>query len=160
MKWFLREALLATSLAALVVTLEPSWMSAMVRLWTAALIILAVSVYISWLLSVPLARAHEPSSARKPGELREMRDIEAANDFLIAVDYQLGPFLQRAIRDIAMDRLLTRRDIALDDQPMRARQVLGEEVWRLVNISTKDWSSASNLNHEQLAFVVTELENI
>jgi hypothetical protein len=159
MKSFLREALLATSLAGLVVTLEPSWLSAMVRLWTAALMILAVSMYISWLLSVPLARAHEPSSG-KPGELREMRDIEAANDFLIAVDYQLGPFLQRAIRDIARDRLLTRRDIALDEQPMRARQVLGEEVWRLVGRSTSDGSSTSNLNHEQLALIVTALESV
>ena len=160
MKWFLREALLTTSLAALVVTLEPSWLSAMVRLWTVALVILAVALYISWLLSIPLARKPESSSARTPGELREMRDIEAANDFLIAVDYQLGPFLQRAIQNIAKDRLLTRRDIALDEQPMRARQVLGEEVWRLISRSNKDSSSTSNLNHEQLALVVTALESV
>lgn len=160
MKWFLREALLTTSLASLVVTLEPSWLWAMVRLWTVALVILAVGLYVSWLLSVPLVRTPEPSSARKPGELREMRDIEAANDFLIAVDYQLGPFLQRAIHDIAKDRLLTRRDIALDEQPVRARQVLGEEVWRLIRRSTEDSSSTSNLNHEQLALIVTALESV
>ena len=160
MKAFLREGLLVTSLAGLVVTLEPSWLSAMLRLWTIALVILAVGLYVSWLLGVPLARTHERSSARKPGELREMRDIEAANDFLIAVDYQLQPFLNRQIRDIARDRLLTRRDIALDEQPVRARQALGDEVWRLIGRSTEDSSSTSNLNHEQLALIVSALESV
>lgn len=160
MKWFLRECLLVTSLTGLVVALEPSWLSAMLRLWTIALLILSVGLYISWLLGVPLAPTHETTSNRMPGELREMRDVEAGNDFLIAVDYQLQPFLQRTVRDIAKDRLLTRRDIALDEEQLRARQVLGEEVWRLISPSTVDSPIASSLNYEQLASIVAALETI
>jgi hypothetical protein len=161
MKWILREGLLVTSIAALVVTLHPDWLPAVSRLWLIAAIVLGVGVYISWLLRIPVNRTDRSDSAPRRGHLREMRDIEVANDFLIAVDYQLFPFLQRAIRDIARDRLLGRRDIDLEHEPMRARQVLGAEVWRLISPDERrEGPSRPSVEHNQLASIVEALESI
>jgi hypothetical protein len=161
MKWILRDGLLVTSIAALVVTLQPDWLPAVSRLWLIAAIVLGVGVHIWWLLRIPVTRTDRSDSAPRRGHLREMRDIEVANDFLIAVDYQLLPFLQRAIRDIARDRLLGRRDIDLEHEPMRARQVLGAEVWRLISPDQRrEGSSRPSVEHNQLASIVEALERI
>ena len=161
MKWFLREGLLATSVAALIVTLQPSWLPAVSQLWLMVVIVLSVSMYISWLVGIPPTRIIRPDLAPRPGNLTAMRDIEVANDFLIAVDYQLSPFLQRTVREIARDRLLTRRDIALEQEPMRAREVLGEQAWRLISpAQTQEPSSWSSLDHEQLTLVIAALEKV
>lgn len=161
MKWFLREGLLATSIAALMVTLQPDWAEVVSKLWLIAIVVLGVSVYILWLLGMPVKRSDLAEAPRDRGNLRQMRDIEMANDFLIAVDYQLFPFVQRTIREIARDRLLVRRDIGLDQEPVRARKVLGEQVWELISPDelhqTLRWQS---VDPTRLAQVVAALEAI
>ena len=134
MKWFLREASLVTALTALVVVLEPTWLATVGRLWLVAIVLLSSGAIHSTVFGhIPT----EPVPAltgltRQLGDLRQMRDIEQANDFLIAVDYQLFPFLQGAVREIAAQRLLVRHNVDLELEPDRARGLLGQETWELI----------------------------
>ena len=64
--------------------------------------------------------------------MSELREIEHANDFLLAVEYQLQPFLRQRLREIAADRLLVRHNVDLDRQPERSRNLLGAQLWELV----------------------------
>ncbi|MFI5091250.1 MAG: hypothetical protein ACHP7P_14470, partial [Terriglobales bacterium] len=128
------EASLATALAALVLVLEPTWLATVFRLWLGAIALLGSGAILSTVFGrIPTEPAPASTQqARQLGDLRQMRDIEQANDFLIAVDYQLFPFLQGAVRDIAAQRLLVSHNVDLEREPDRARDILGQETWRLI----------------------------
>jgi hypothetical protein len=91
-----------------------------------------------------------------------MRDIEQANDFLLAVDYQLFPFLQGAVRDIAAQRLLVGRNVDLERQPDRARDILGQETWQLITpMETAGGKPRlGSVSLAQLAVVADALEKV
>jgi hypothetical protein len=163
MKWFFREASLVTALAALIVVLQPSWMPIVARSWLVVVVLLAAGAILSEVFGrIPVESPHSREAlGRKLGEVRQMRDIEQANDFLVAVDYQLFPFLQDAVRNIAAHRLLVHHNVELDRQPGRARELLGDATWQLLQPTTgqgeRDWGTISPA---QLASVTDELETL
>jgi hypothetical protein len=164
MKWFLREASLVTALASLVLVLEPTWLATVVRLWLVAMALLGIGAILSAVF------AHIPtepgpastSAARQLGEVRQMRDIEQANNFLIAVDYQLFPFLLDAIREIAAQRLLVRHNVDLEREPDRARDILGQETWQVIRPTetTEGRPYLRSISLTQLAVVTDALEKV
>jgi hypothetical protein len=164
MKWFPREACLVTALAAIVLVLEPTWLVTVVRLWLGAIALLGSGAILSRVFGqIPT----EPGLASTPrdrqlGELRQMRDIEQANDFLLAVDYQLFPFLQGAVRDIAAQRLLVGRNVDLERQPDRARDILGQETWQLITPTQTAGGKPrlGSVSLAQLAAVADALEKV
>ena len=164
MKWFLRETSLVTALTALVVTLEPTWLATVGRLWLVAIVLLSSGAMLSRVFgripTEPVPASTELT--RQLGDLRQMRDIEQANDFLIAVDYQLFPFLQGAVREIAAQRLIVRHNVDLEHEPDRARGLLGQETWELITptetVGAKPRFGSVSLT--QLAVVTDALEKI
>lgn len=164
MKWLLREASLVTALAALIVVLEPTWIAIVGRCWLAAIVLLGSAAILSTLFGdIPTEPVPAASwRARQLGELRQMRDIEQANDFLIAVDYQLFPFLQRAIREIAIHRLLVHHNVDLAREPDRARDMLGPKTWQLVRpTETADGKAElGSLSLTELAVVTDALDKV
>jgi len=164
MKWFLREASMVTALAALVVVLEPSWLATVGRLWLVGIVLLGSGAILSAVFGrIPTEPVPASTElARQLGDLRQMRDIEQANDFLIAVDYQLFPFLQGAVREIAVHRLLVRHSVDLEREPDRARDILGHETWQLIT-STETAGAKPRLGSvslTQLAVVTDALEKV
>jgi hypothetical protein len=164
MKWFFREASLVTAVAAVIVVVQPSWLAMLARPWFAVVALLGAGA----ILSVVFARLPpEPLVVRSLprsnlGEVRQMREIEQANDFLLAVDYQLYPFLQDAIRGIAAHRLLVRHNIGLDAQPDRARELVGDAAWQLVGPAhgSDGGRSWGTISPAQLATVTDALERL
>src|SRR5439155_19442179 len=73
-----------------------------------------------------------PAHARELGLVREMGDNDQAKDFVLAVDYQLFPFLQGTLREIAAQRLLVNHRVVFERDPDRARKILGDDAWQLV----------------------------
>lgn len=139
MKWLFRETFLITSCAALIIMLQPAWLAQVIRLELVAITILTTAAIIERVFD---RERMEPSPAPNPvksdrGEVRHMSDIEQANDFLVAVDYQLYPFLHKVIRDIAAHRLLIHHNVTMDDQAL-ARRILGDEVWNIVRSGEGD----------------------
>jgi hypothetical protein len=163
-KWFLREASLVTALAALVVVLEPTWLATVVRFWLGAIALLGSGAILSTVFGrIPTEPGPASSPpARQLGDLRQMRDIEQANDFLIAVDYQLFPFLQGAVRDIAAQRLLVGHNVDLEREPDRARAILGQETWQLITpTETADGKPRlGSVSLAQLVVVADALEKV
>jgi hypothetical protein len=164
MKWFAREASLLTALSALVLVLEPTWLTTVGRLWLIAIALLGSGAILSTVFgNIPT----EPGPAftspvRRLGDLRQMRDIEQANDFLIAVDYQLFPFLQGAVREIAEQRLLVHHNVDLEREPNRARDILGQETWQLIRPlePAEGKPHFGSLSIAQLAVVTEALEKV
>lgn len=62
----------------------------------------------------------------------ELRRIEAALAVSPASAMQAHHRLRPVLREIAADRLRVRRRIDLDDDPVRAREALGDEAWALL----------------------------
>jgi hypothetical protein len=164
MRCFLREASLVTALAALVLVLEPTWLATVVRLWLIAMSLLGIGAILFAVFAHIPTEPGPASTSRvhKLGEFLQMRDIEQANNFLIAVDYQLFPFLVGAIREIAAQRLLVRHNVHLEREPDRAREILGHETWQVIR-PTQTPEGRPNLGSislMQLAVVTDALERI
>ena len=66
------------------------------------------------------------------GRLKELRRIEATLSVSPSSAKETYHRLRPILREIAADRLEVRRRIALDDDPVRARAVLGDEAWALL----------------------------
>src|SRR5258708_5548636 len=99
MRWLIREASLVTILAALIVAIEPSWLAAVGRAWLAVVALLAMGAITTEAFGhIPAeSRLDDSPRPRRLGEVRQMRDVEQANDFLVAVDYHLFPFPPRPL---------------------------------------------------------------
>ncbi len=168
MKWLLRETSLATSLAALVLVMQPSWFGLVIRVW---LVVTGLLVSGKILSGVFVRFPAEPARPRhhwrvdviRPvGEVRHMRDVKEAKDFLIAVDYQLFPFLRDQIREIAAYRLLANHNIHLERDSGPARQLLGNELWELVRLAAPPDKSElwGTISTAQLSTITRELEKL
>jgi hypothetical protein len=166
MKWLLREATFLTAVAALVVELQPSWLSFASWLWLVVVALLASGAIISeFLANIPeerLAIRDNSASSLRLGEVRQMRDIESANDFVTAVDYQLFPFLRGALADVAAHRLLIHHNVTLERDPDRARHLLGDTLWRAVRPVAAGGSETpwGTITIQELAAATDALEKI
>lgn len=167
MKWLLREASLVTAIGALIVLIQPAWLPALTRPWLVIVGLLAAGAIISDALARVPTEPQPVAGGRKvpdrqPGEVRRMSEIEQANDFLVAVDYQLFPFLQSEINAIAAHRLLVNHNVVLERQPERARKLLGEEVWQVVQArdSGAGDSRWGNITITQLSALTRDLEKL
>jgi hypothetical protein len=47
---------------------------------------------------------------------------------------RLGPGLRALLRDVALDRLAARHGVDLDADPLRARAVVGDELWAVIRV--------------------------
>jgi hypothetical protein len=168
MKWPLRETSLATSLAALVLLIQPSWFGLVIRVWLVVIGLLLSGAILSGAFArfpaEPAGPRHHGSVdlTRPVGEVRHIREIEEAKDFLIAVDYQLFPFIRAQLREIAAYRLLANHNIDLERDSGLARQLLGDEVWELVRPATppdksEGWGTISTT---RLSTMLRELEKL
>lgn len=166
MRWLWREASLATALAAMVLTLQPTWSSATIRAWLVVVGILGSGAILSEALArFPVEAVRQgsawPGSQERPAtEVRHMRDIEQANDFLLGVDYQLFPFLRDRVREIAAHRLLTRHNVDLEHNPALARRLLGEELWELVRPATANDERWGTRSTTRLDSITRDLEKL
>lgn len=164
MKWLAREGSLITALAAVVLVVEPSWLGPIARIWLVAIAILASGAIVQRAFAqIPPDPA--PSGRVAIGQfsdVRHMRDIEQANDFMLAVNYQLYPFLLGALGEIAAQRLVAHHHIDLQREPERARHLLGEEGWAVIAHATSadgqiPWKAISLA---QLAAATDALEKV
>ena len=164
MKWFVREASLVTALAALVLVLQPSWLTVVGRPWLVVIALAASGAILSGAFG-HIPTETPPTDNDKPrglGDVRQMRDIEQANEFLLAVDFQLSPFLNGAIRDIAAQRLMAHWNVVLEREPDRARRLLGEEVWQAIGPSgaAEGKPRWNTISLGQLSVIVDALEKV
>ena len=168
MRWLVREASLVTAVVALVLLAEPSWLGLLIRislLVNALLVSGAILAHGFARFPQELSRRGGEASSnliRPIGEVHQMRDIEQANDFLIAVDYQLFPFLRKQLREITAHRLLANHNVDLKREVAPARRLLGEELWELVQpVAVPDkgegWATISTA---QLGRITDELEQL
>jgi hypothetical protein len=164
MRWLIRESSLATVVAALVVWVSPESLTVAARAW---LVVVAFLIAAASLRRVFERIPEEPEpvesvSFRQRGEVRQMPDNDQANDFVLAVDYQLFPFLVGRLREIAEQRLLAHHSVALEREPDRARAILGDETWELIQ-SNPDSSQHPRwvpFTIRQLAAVTDVLERV
>jgi hypothetical protein len=112
----------------------------------------------AWLRS-PFER--EPEPPEEPEPIPELDRIDrtvvlgAANEF--DLHYRLRPLL----RKLAAERLLAKRGIDLDREPDRARALLGDELWELVQPDRKlGRRTGPGLPPSLLAVHVTRLEQL
>jgi hypothetical protein len=168
MKALLRELSLATSVAALALVVDPARFGLVVRAWLLIASLLVLGAFLSAVLVrfpvEPAGLRHDrPGTLIRPvGEVRHVRDIDQASDFLVAVDYQLFPFLRDRLRDIAAQRLLARHNIDLERDSGRARRLLDAELWDIVRPAApsgrgEGWGTISVA---QLATIVPKLEKL
>jgi hypothetical protein len=73
-------------------------------------------------------KKERPPDNRLPELVRIEREVVLATGSGFDRQMRVGPLM----RDIARHRLWTRRGIDLEEQPERARALLGEEVWSLL----------------------------
>jgi hypothetical protein len=74
------------------------------------------------------ARSDEKSEARLPELVRIEREVVLATGSGFDRQMRIGPLM----RDIARHHLWTRRGVELDEDPERARALLGDDVWSLL----------------------------
>lgn len=82
-------------------------------------------------------KKEKSSDERLPELVRIEREIVLATGSGFDRQMRVGPLM----RDIARYRLWTRRGIDLDEQPERARELLGQEVWGLLRAGRPDPNS-------------------
>jgi hypothetical protein len=73
-------------------------------------------------------KKEKPPDNRVPELVRIEREIVLATGSGFDRQLRVGPMM----RDIARHRLWTRRGVDLDEQPERAKELLGAEVWSLL----------------------------
>jgi hypothetical protein len=103
----------------------------------------------------------EPEQPEETGPIPELERIDrtvvlgAANEF--DLHYRLRPLL----RKLAAERLYRRHGVELDDDPDRAKPLLGDELWELVRADRKlGRRSGPGLPPSLLAAHVARLEQL
>jgi|SRR5579859_5653690 len=165
MKWLVREVSLVTAVAPLVVILQPQWLAIVVHAWLVLVATLTAGASLQKIFSqVPVEwqLTKDRVGTRKPVEAFHMRDIDQANDFLMAVDYGLFPFLQRVVSDVAAQRLLAHHNVVLERDTQRARSLVGDVVWQVLESSRERGGITrwSVLNDAQLEELTNALEKV
>jgi len=82
-------------------------------------------------------RTEEPASGRLPEVARIEREVVLATGSGFDQHVRINPLL----RDITRHRLWTRRGVDIDERPDRARELLGPELWELVQAGPPDPNS-------------------
>jgi hypothetical protein len=103
-------------------------------------------------------RRREREAVRLPELARLEREVTLAAASAFDLHYRLRPIL----REVAGGLLFARRGIDLDQQPDRARAVLGDEAWRLVEPGRPPPGDrhGPGVPPEELARVIERLEAI
>jgi hypothetical protein len=108
----------------------------------------------------PFDQALERMSRRTPdsGDLTLVRDL----DLSILSAFHLHVRVRPLLREIAAHRLRARYGVDLDDEPGRARELVGTSAWELVRPQRPppDDRLAAGPSLSHLADVATELEEI
>lgn len=109
----------------------------------------------------PFARelARRPKPRERLGELvRQEREVGLAMDAAFDLHVRLRPTL----RAIAEHRLAARRGVGLDEQPERARELLGDDMWELVRVDREPPEDrfAKGIPFERLRAAAERLEKI
>jgi hypothetical protein len=127
----------------------------------------------TWLLVRVVALAHPgasdaafraalrraPTRSLRPEVLQHLeRQLTAAEISSVDLHYHLRPLL----RDLAAQRLVSRRNISLDAQPTQAQAILGAAAWALVRPDRPPPADrhARGLDRATLAAIVTTLEEM
>ena len=89
---------------------------------------------------------------------RQEREVALSMDAAFDLHVRLRPTL----RLIAAHRLSTRRNVDLDRQPERARELLGDGVWELVRADRPppDDRFARGIPREELRAIIDRLESV
>ncbi|GAC1656438.1 MAG: hypothetical protein NVS9B1_11810 [Candidatus Dormibacteraceae bacterium] len=131
-------AVVITLVAGLAVVLTPVPWALAVRSWMVGLGMVIATALIGTSLAthprlvIPPVRLRRPAAGdvgRPPG----LEEVERAIDFGSWNQSDLEHRLRPMLVEVAEHRLSSRRGIDYDRQPERARAVLGEDLWRLLN---------------------------
>ncbi|MBA3717860.1 MAG: hypothetical protein H0W87_06510 [Actinobacteria bacterium] len=104
------------------------------------------------------AGAERKSDDRLPELARIEREVVLATGSGFDRQMRVGPLL----RDIARHRLWTRRGVELDEEPERARELLGEEVWSLLRAGRPEPNAryAPGADLAELRRIVERIEKV
>jgi hypothetical protein len=129
---------LATAMLAALVVLVPSRRPLFVGIYVLLLGAIAVGTIVGsfrTLAPVPWARSpfeRDPDQPERPPPIAELDRIDRIVVLGVANEFDLHYRLRPLLRQLAGDRL-ARHGFDLDRDPERARQLLGDELWKLVS---------------------------
>jgi len=127
-----------TLVAGLAVVLTPIPWGLAVRSWMVGLgmviatVLIGTSLATHPRLAIPAVRLRRPAAADK-GRPPGLEEVERAIDFGSWNQSDLQHRLRPILLEVAEHRLGSRRGIDYERQPERARAVLGEDLWGLLN---------------------------
>lgn len=103
-------------------------------------------------------KAERASDARLPELVRIEREIVLATGSGFDRQMRVGPLM----RDIARHRLWTRRGVDLDEQPERARELVGEQLWALLRAGRPEPNSryARGADIAELRQILERIEKV
>lgn len=98
----------------------------------------------------------------EPEQLPELARMERNVVLATAKQFDSRQRIRPILREIAEHRLATNRGIYMDDNPDRAREVLGEEAWDLIHFDQDelDRRRGRGLELDRLERVIESLERI
>jgi hypothetical protein len=104
------------------------------------------------------AKAKKPSDARVGELVRIERDVVLATGSGFDRQMRVGPLM----RDIARHKLWTRQGVELEENPERARELLGDEVWGLLRAGRPDPNSryARGADVAELRQILERIERV
>lgn len=127
----------------------------------AGLILMVAALRRSFPRATPLTRTSRRARLRRdtPDTLAQ---LETRTALAAAGAFDLHYRLRPRLRGLALELLASRRGIALDTEPERARRLLGEETWALVREDRPPPEDrlAHGIPIRELARVVESLENV
>lgn len=161
-------AIVATAALVTVIILTPRALPLALQAYL--LLLAALSL---WLLVRVMSGSYRPATDERfqealappavpplqPEELLELgRVIRFSTRSATDLHFRLRPIL----REVAAHRLYTRRDIALDDTPAKARAVLGDEAWELLRCDRPSPADrqARGADRALLAKIIRAIEEI
>lgn len=103
--------------------------------------------------------------SRRPRERERLTELSRQErEVALAVDaaYDLHARLRPTLRAIAAHRLASRRNVDLDREPERARELLGEDAWELVRADRPPPEDRFDrgIPRERLRAIVERLESV
>jgi hypothetical protein len=106
----------------------------------------------------PITPKKEQSDTRPSELVRIERELVLATGSGFDRQMRVGPLM----RDIARYKLWTRRGIDLEEQPERAREALGDEIWGLLRAGRPDPNSryASGAKVAELRQILERIEKV
>jgi hypothetical protein len=161
-----RVLLLPTAMFVFVLAFVPGRAELAIRVFALVLCGAGLVVLLAALRrAFPHATSLRPTVRRRrpPRDVPEtLVRLEARTALAVAGAFDLHFRLRPRLRDLASELLSSRRGIALDAEPERARAVLGEEAWDLVREDRPppEERLARGIPIRDLSRVVQSLENV